>query len=197
MIQDHVEEAVIGITSMFCALVNPKIHDILKDDVLYLGKRVRRKEDVKIQRKSGELSPNFSILRRSSVIGVNDFHDFRNSLLKLPFGNFDTGNNLLSKNLNEIGNTTNYSVARYFLAETQFLKSLTDISERLQTLSKFNRQKTLIAELAIFNHSLPAKVCLPLWCRATSISDHHHRIVRISPNDAVVLNSAERVTLIC
>jgi hypothetical protein len=181
-IEDHVEEAIIGITSIFCAFGTPQMHDMLKDNVLYLGKRLRRKTESEATDGSAN-----HLLRRASA----DIEDFGNSLLNLKFGKLNTSfSNLLNKQ--ESGN---FHVARYLLAETEFLNSLMDISERLRLLPKANRQKTLMAELTLFNHSLPADVCLPLWCRASSVSDKHHKIVRISPSDAVVLNSAERVSI--
>lgn len=49
---------------------------------------------------------------------------------------------------------------------------------------------------AITNH---LQVCIPLWCsssdspqKAKSITQPHHRVVRIPPGESVVLNSAER-----
>lgn len=184
-IDDHVEEAIIGITSIFCSFGTPQIHEMMKDNVLYLGKRLRRKVETQSSVVEGDSAPNMSILKRASV----DMEDFGNSLLNFPFGKLNSIHNFVR----DASGNGNSSVARYFLAETQFLNSLMEISERLRMLPKVNRQKTLMAELTIFNHSLPANVCLPLWCKACSISDKHHRIVRISPSDAVVLNSAERV----
>ncbi|KAI8998239.1 kinase-like domain-containing protein [Gaertneriomyces semiglobifer] len=81
--------------------------------------------------------------------------------------------------------------SHYFHAELQFMMTLVEISDRLRTVPKDARQSTLIAELALLNHNLPANVCVPLWCRA--IDHKHHRVARISPADAVVLNSADRV----
>jgi hypothetical protein len=185
-IEDHVEEAIIGITCIFCAFGTPQIFDMMTDNVLYLGKRSRRKGDDQEKEVERELSsPNMSILKRASV----DIEDFGNSLFNLPFGKFHYSF-LNFLNMDKVDD-----VARYFFSETEFLNSLMDISERLRMVPKANRQKTLIAELTIFNHSLPANVCLPLWCRASSVDKKHHRIVRISPSDAVILNSAERVSL--
>ena len=83
--------------------------------------------------------------------------------------------------------------SHYFYSETQFLLTLVDIADRLRSVPKQARQSTLIAELTLFNHNLPADVCLPLWCPASATHPHHHRVVRISPSDSTVLNSAERV----
>jgi phosphatidylinositol 4-kinase len=88
--------------------------------------------------------------------------------------------------------------SHYFHAEIQFLMTLIDISERLVSFPKHTRQSSLIAELTLLNHNLPAKVCIPFWCPCTSSNPHHHQIVRIALSDCVVLNSAERVPfLIC
>ncbi|KAI8071022.1 kinase-like domain-containing protein [Gongronella butleri] len=79
----------------------------------------------------------------------------------------------------------------YFRSEIQFLVALSDVAERLVALPKHARVSALHAELTLLNHNLPAEICLPLWCTG-SCSNYHHRVVRVSPDDAVVLNSAER-----
>lgn len=81
----------------------------------------------------------------------------------------------------------------YFRSEMQFLLALVDIATRLVIVPKPARMSALHAELTLLNHNLPAEICLPLWCPATTDKPFHHRIVRINPSDAVVLNSAERV----
>jgi phosphatidylinositol 4-kinase len=82
----------------------------------------------------------------------------------------------------------------YFCSEMQFLLALVDIATRLVIVPKPARLSALHAELTLLNHNLPAEICLPLWCPATDSRPFHHRVVRISPTDAVVLNSAERVS---
>ena len=81
----------------------------------------------------------------------------------------------------------------YFHAEMQFVNALIEISKRLCLVPKPARQKALQAELNLLNHNLPADVCIPLWCDSHYERRYHHKVVRISPADAVVLNSAERV----
>lgn len=106
--------------------------------------------------------------------------------------------------------------SNYCRMQTEFLLSLQDISARLLLLPKPARLSALRAELTALNHKLPAEVCFPLWCNAdardgqeaastsapaTSFahsdqamsSGRHHRVVRINPSEAVVLNSADRV----
>ncbi|KAF7723350.1 Phosphatidylinositol 4-kinase pik1alpha (PI4-kinase)(PtdIns-4-kinase) [Apophysomyces ossiformis] len=82
--------------------------------------------------------------------------------------------------------------SNYFRSEMQFLLALVDIATRLVIVPKTARMSALHAELTLLNHNLPAEICIPLWCPATAEKPHHHRVVRISPSDAVVLNSAER-----
>ncbi|KAI9268406.1 kinase-like domain-containing protein [Helicostylum pulchrum] len=82
--------------------------------------------------------------------------------------------------------------SNYFRSEMQFLLALVDIATRLVIVPKRARLSALHAELTLLNHNLPAEICMPLWCPATVDRPYHHRIVRISPTDAVVLNSAER-----
>lgn len=85
--------------------------------------------------------------------------------------------------------------SNYFNSEMQFLLALVDIATRLVIVPKHARVSSLHAELTLLNHNLPAEICVPLWCPATMERPHHHRVVRISPSDAVVLNSAERVCI--
>ncbi|KAF9580450.1 Phosphatidylinositol 4-kinase pik1alpha (PI4-kinase)(PtdIns-4-kinase) [Lunasporangiospora selenospora] len=75
----------------------------------------------------------------------------------------------------------------------QFLLALVDIATRLVIVPKPARLSALRAELTLLNHNLPAEICIPLWCHATIDNPSHHRVVRIPPQDAVVLNSADRV----
>jgi hypothetical protein len=86
--------------------------------------------------------------------------------------------------------------SNYFNSEMQFLLALVDIATRLVIVPKHARVSSLHAELTLLNHNLPAEICIPLWCPATMERPHHHRVVRISPSDAVVLNSAERVSIV-
>ncbi|KAF9912246.1 Phosphatidylinositol 4-kinase pik1alpha (PI4-kinase)(PtdIns-4-kinase) [Lobosporangium transversale] len=81
----------------------------------------------------------------------------------------------------------------YFHSEMQFLLALVDIATRLVIVPKPARLSALRAELTLLNHNLPAEICIPLWCKATVEKPSHHRVVRIPPQDAVVLNSADRV----
>ncbi|WFC97413.1 1-phosphatidylinositol 4-kinase [Malassezia yamatoensis] len=90
--------------------------------------------------------------------------------------------------------------SHYGRTETQFLQSLLDIATRLQPLPKLARLSALRAELTALNHTLPTEVCFPTWCLGTpkdpktaSAHERHHRVVRISASEAVVLNSADRV----
>ena len=99
--------------------------------------------------------------------------------------------------------TSTASVPIYYHSEMQFIMSLIDLSRRLCLVEKDGRQHALQAELTLLNHNLPAPVCLPLWCGGGAVAAEdpskcipHHRILRIVPEDAVVLNSAERVPFV-
>lgn len=86
----------------------------------------------------------------------------------------------------------------YFRCETQFLIALQDISNRLVNVPKPARLSALRAELALIAQDLPAEVDIPVICPATLIDgtpskSRHHRIVRLNPAEATVLNSAEKV----
>lgn len=87
--------------------------------------------------------------------------------------------------------------ANYFRNETQFLSALVDISNRLVLVPKPARLSALRAELALLNNDLPSEVDIPVICPATEGQDKsqtgYHRVVRINPAEATVLNSAEKV----
>ncbi|KAI0218611.1 Phosphatidylinositol 4-kinase pik1alpha (PI4-kinase)(PtdIns-4-kinase) [Massospora cicadina] len=93
------------------------------------------------------------------------------------------------------------SKGHFFHSEIQFVLTLMSISNRLCLIPKASRHILLLlfhgfslqAELALLNHNLPADICIPMWCEATPENPSHHKLVRISPKDAVVLNSADRV----
>jgi hypothetical protein len=86
----------------------------------------------------------------------------------------------------------------YFRCETQFLTALEDISNRLVIVPKPARLSALRAELALIAQDLPAEVDIPVISPATLVDgipskSRHHRIVRLNPAEATVLNSAEKV----
>jgi len=86
----------------------------------------------------------------------------------------------------------------YFRCETQFINALEDISNRLVIVPKQARLSALRAELALIAQDLPAEVDIPVICPATLVDgapgkSRHHRIVRLNPAEATVLNSAEKV----
>ncbi|KAI5840015.1 kinase-like domain-containing protein [Morchella snyderi] len=87
--------------------------------------------------------------------------------------------------------------ANYFRNQTQFLSALEDISNKMVLVPKPIRLSALRTELALLNNYLPAEVDIPVICPATAGQDSwqpgHHRVVRINPAEATVLNSAERV----
>lgn len=86
----------------------------------------------------------------------------------------------------------------YFRCQTQFLTALENISTRLIVVPKPARLSALRAELALIAQDLPAEVDIPVICPATLVDgipskSRHHRIVRLNPAEATVLNSAEKV----
>jgi len=86
----------------------------------------------------------------------------------------------------------------YFRCETAFLTALEDISNRLVVVPKAARLSALRAELALIAQDLPAEVDIPVICppnlvEGSPAKSRHHRIVRLNPAEATVLNSAEKV----
>ncbi|KAI9889314.1 MAG: Phosphatidylinositol 4-kinase pik1alpha (PI4-kinase)(PtdIns-4-kinase) [Vezdaea aestivalis] len=88
--------------------------------------------------------------------------------------------------------------SHYFRSETLFLNALEDISNRLIVVPKAARLSALRAELALIAQDLPAEVDVPVICPAdlrngSPSRSVHHRIIRLNPAEATVLNSAEKV----
>jgi phosphatidylinositol 4-kinase len=86
----------------------------------------------------------------------------------------------------------------YFRCQTAFLTALEDISNRLVVVPKPARLSALRAELALIARDLPAEVDIPVLCPPDLVDgspskSRHHRIVRLNPAEATVLNSAEKV----
>ncbi|GJN66635.1 phosphatidylinositol 4-kinase pik1alpha (PI4-kinase)(PtdIns-4-kinase) [Purpureocillium lilacinum] len=88
--------------------------------------------------------------------------------------------------------------SHYFRSQTQFLTALEGISNRLVIVPKAARMSALRAELALIARDLPAEIDIPVICPPTLVNgspgkSRHHRIVRLNPAEATVLNSAEKV----
>lgn len=103
----------------------------------------------------------------------------------------------LNPNSHEYALHQKYLCSHYGRTEMQFLQALQDIPTRLQQLPKPARLSALRAELTSLNRTLPAEVCFPTWCAGSAAGsahpERHHRVMRISASEAVVLNSADRV----
>lgn len=98
-------------------------------------------------------------------------------------------------------------------SQLDLLRSLQDISTRLVLVPKQARLSSLRAELTVLNHGLPRGCCLGMSCSGSSFSPSssshlgatptspskptpHDRIVRISPSESAVLNSADRAPFV-
>lgn len=93
---------------------------------------------------------------------------------------------------------TNLLRQNYCRCETLFITALEDISNRLVVVPKAARLSALRAELALIARDLPSEVDIPSICPPTLVDgipskSLHHRIVRLNPAEATVLNSAEKV----
>nr|AZQ56644.1 phosphatidylinositol 4-kinase [Suhomyces anneliseae] len=83
----------------------------------------------------------------------------------------------------------------YAKKETEFIMALQNISLRLSQVPKEARLSALRAELSIINDTLlPSEIDIPQLLPVTSNKNKkYHKILRLSINEACVLNSAERV----
>ncbi|QEU60227.1 Pik1 [Kluyveromyces lactis] len=80
----------------------------------------------------------------------------------------------------------------YFHCCTQFAIALESISQRLAQVPPEARLSALRAELSILNRDLPAEVDIPELLPANK-KGKLHKLIKISANEAQVLNSAEKV----
>ncbi|KAM0752432.1 kinase-like protein [Meredithblackwellia eburnea MCA 4105] len=88
--------------------------------------------------------------------------------------------------------------------QLDLIRSLQDISTRLVSVPKLARLSSLRAELTVLNHGLPRGCCLGMACDGCPFPrtknggkpKPHARIVRISPSESVVLNSADRAPFV-
>lgn len=110
----------------------------------------------------------------------------------------DRGKAVLSKTSLTAAQRGRLLRTNYFRCQTQFLTALESISNRLVTVPKPARLSALRGELVLLAQDLPAEVDIPLICPPTLTNgspamSKHHRIVRLNPAEATVLNSAEKV----
>ncbi|KAK9456575.1 kinase-like domain-containing protein [Dipodascopsis uninucleata] len=85
--------------------------------------------------------------------------------------------------------------SNYFRYETAFAYALQAISTRLRLVPKPARLSALRAEITLLNNALPAEVDIPMILDSDTYRANptQHKIVRIAPTEAQILNSAERV----
>lgn len=91
--------------------------------------------------------------------------------------------------------------SNYFRCQTQFLSALEDISNRLVIVPKAARLSALRGELGMLAQDLTDAmvlvdipfICPPTLTDGSPARSKHHRIVRLNPAEATVLNSAEKV----
>lgn len=89
------------------------------------------------------------------------------------------------------GITGTMPLGYYLSPEMNFIISLVSIGDRLVQLSTREMRKAqLYADLTLINLNLPARVYLPVLLSPDS---PQHHVVRIPPQESVILNSKDRV----
>lgn len=122
--------------------------------------------------------------RTNSLVNVNDRHTKTHS--------HRLSNRTVSPSLMTTTTKIKLLKSNYFKCETQFVISLQQISMRISQVPKEARLTRLNLELSLLNRDLPAEVDIPtLLPPAKKLK--LHKMVRITPNEAAVLNSAEKV----
>ena len=85
--------------------------------------------------------------------------------------------------------------SNYFRYETSFAYALQAISTRLRLVPKPARLSALRAEITLLNNELPAEIDIPTILESDTYNATflQYKVVRISPSEATILNSAEKV----
>lgn len=169
---------------------NLRIHTIIKSK-----KSLRKAEEGNVANVASEYAANSHSLPDLSKLEIKPyFNDSEYSLssnptsarrsLQIPAAELTTYEELL-KSLQ----------VTYAKKETQFIMSLQNISLRLGQVPKEARLSALRAELSIINDTLlPSEIDIPQLFPITSNKNKkYHKMLRLSINEACVLNSAERV----
>lgn len=129
----------------------------------------------------GALSPSDSEI---SLLKLLRFRSFSEQRLRTP-----------SQELTNIPDARKWLKTNYSKNVTEFILALQNISLRLSQLPKEARLSALRAELSIINDTLlPAEIDIPQLLPVTSTRNKkYHKLLKLSVNEACVLNSAERV----
>ncbi|ODQ65219.1 hypothetical protein NADFUDRAFT_83264 [Nadsonia fulvescens var. elongata DSM 6958] len=160
-----------------------------------------------LRRKSSIISNTFEDNDESQSSDDNDDNENPDEIsYQSNYNNHINGSSaLVFKNKsfqNDINRNSKIKILKtnYFNCETQFVTALQTISTRLLSVPKKARLSSLRVELAMLNQDLPAEVDIPVLLAADNGNrrlgqrkEVHHKILRISPAEATVLNSAERV----
>lgn len=143
------------------------------------------------------ISASMPDLSSNSIAG-----DFDDLSLARDFGqvNESSRSSPLPKVASRIGSRREIDPVKFLKSNysknvTEFILALQNVSLRLSLLPKEARLSALRAELAIINDTLlPAEVDIPQLLPHTSTRNRkYHKILKLSVNEACVLNSAERV----
>jgi hypothetical protein len=178
----HPIPLLIGIGSIFSSIAVPEWHNNIADMVVLEGQRKQVVTPVETKPQISQSMPDVASMSlrtpRSSLsrVSISSLFD---SKLHIP---------VAPPNLDLLSRGNAFSATSYLHAQLSFIMSLVEVGNRLISVPKEARNSSLLAEIGILNHNLPANVCIPLWCDG----DNHHKILRIATTDAVVLNSAEK-----
>jgi hypothetical protein len=197
----HVPPTIVGIGAIVASTASPSLAKSVRQLLFTQGRQKRIAQDLyyPIEDLNANTSSNNKALSPSATSPSLD------ELAKGDAFSLDTFLSKTNTRLSEIFRGSSgfrkistdvpgkFLSTHYFYAEMQFILALIDIADRLRSVSKSSRQNSLIAELTLLNHNFPADICVPFCCSASPSNTVHHKIVRISLSDCVVLNSAERV----
>ncbi|ODV81639.1 phosphatidylinositol 4-kinase [Suhomyces tanzawaensis NRRL Y-17324] len=132
--------------------------------------------------------PSLSPTESESIISINNSE----STQKIKRNLSQYSKNTNTSSYNSLLKTLQVNYAK---KETEFIMALQNISLRLSQVPKEARLSALRAELSIINDTLlPSEIDIPQLLPVTSNKNKkYHKILRLSVNEACVLNSAERV----
>lgn len=168
---------------------------------ILLMKDMEAKLDVTtvLKKKAGahSLQQHFSHSMPNLSVSESEFRTVESSELDLSASNKNPTNQFMKPEDKEIHQSIDSEKllrVNYSKNVTEFILALQNISLRLSQLPKEARLSALRAELSIINDTLlPSEVDIPQLLPITSSRNKFHKLLKLSVNEACVLNSAERV----
>jgi hypothetical protein len=202
---ENIPPALIGIGAILGSIACPQIAQKTQQMIIIEGKRPNFFKDFAYElylKTKGKLNPSTSGPELSASAPAS----MRASIDLCQHDLVNNSNSLIAggPSLDDLSNGTaftffpheslNVQNGNFVNAQMAFFSTLIDISDRLRSVPKSGRQSALVSELSLLNNNFPAHIFIPLRVPKDPQSLLSYKVLRISLPDAVVLNSADRVS---